>query len=74
MKDTKEITPKEYANWYGCKPQYIHWLLKKEKLDLLPNIIRVKKYSRFYVLEVSSTLSKDSSREIISKKIKYLEV
>lgn len=59
-----EVTPKKYAKWYGCNVQYIHRLLKEERIDLLPNVIRVKKYSRFYVLEVPERTSKDSFKEI----------
>lgn len=61
---TKEITPQKYAEWYGCTPQYIHRLLKEERLDLLPQILRVKKYSRFYVLEVPDGLDENSFKEI----------
>lgn len=59
-----EVTPKKYANWYGCNVQYIHRLLKDERIDLLPNVIRVKRYSRFYVLEVPVGTSKDSFKEL----------
>lgn len=63
-----EVTPQKYAKWYGCKVQYIHRLLKEERLDLLPNVIRVKKYSRFYVLEVPVGTSKDSFKELLPPK------
>jgi hypothetical protein len=64
-KKFKEITPQKYAKWYGCKPQYIHKLLKEEKWKNLPLIFKVKRYSRFYVLEVSETFGNDSYKEII---------
>lgn len=62
---TKEITPARYAKWYGCSTQYIQKLLKDKKIALLPNVIRVKKYSRFYVLEVPENLSKNSFKELL---------
>lgn len=65
MEDVKEITPAQYAKWYGSTPQYIHKLLKDERFDLLPNILRVKRYGRFYVLEVPFKLSKKSFKETI---------
>ncbi len=53
-KEVEDMTPYQYAQHYGCKPQYIHWLLKNERLDLMPEVVRVRKYSRFYILEVKT--------------------
>lgn len=47
-----EMTPKEYSKKRGVSPQYIHRLLVNEMVDLLPDIVEIKKYSRFYVLLV----------------------
>jgi hypothetical protein len=69
MEDIKEITPQTYAKWYGCKPQYIHRLLKSGDWAELPLILKVKRYSRFYVLEVPKTFGKDSYKEIIAKNV-----
>jgi hypothetical protein len=49
---TKEITPYQYARWYGCSPQYIHRLLLEENWQKLPKILEIKRYSRFYLLVV----------------------
>lgn len=62
--ETKQISPIQYAKWYGCTPTYIHRLLLAERLDLLPKVISVTKYSRFYTLEVSKDLTKDGFRKI----------
>lgn len=67
MEGIKEITPQKYAKWYGCKPQYIHKLLKEGQWGDLPEILKVKRYSRFYVLEVPETFGKDSYKEIMAK-------
>lgn len=64
MELLKEITPQKYAKWYGCKVQYVHRMLKETQIDKLPYVQRVKKYSRFYVLEVPEWLSKDSFKEL----------
>lgn len=63
--DTKEITPKKYAKWWGCHKSYIQRLLQNEQFDKLPNVIRVKKFGRFYVLEVPNNLSENDFREIL---------
>lgn len=53
---TKQITPEQYASYKGCSVQYIHRLLKSRDMGKMPEIIEVKRYSRFYVLVVDSTL------------------
>lgn len=52
MNITKEITPIQYAKRAGFHKSYVHRLLKNEEIEKLPNIIKVKKFSRFYILEV----------------------
>lgn len=47
----KVITPKQYAKFKGCSLQNITALLRNERK--LECIKKVKKFSRFYVLEVS---------------------
>lgn len=64
----KEITPQAYAKIYGCSVQYIHRLLKEEKISLLPNVLSVKKYSRFYVLIVPFEFSADSFIQLKPKR------
>lgn len=56
--NTKELTPKEYACLYKCSPTYIRKMLIDDKLDKLPNVIEIKRYSRFYLLIVPADLSK----------------
>lgn len=66
---TKEITPASYAKLRGCKPQYIHKLLFDERIDLLPHVIEIKKFSRFYVLVVPNELKEKDfkkSKNIVS--------
>lgn len=61
----QEITPKQYAEWYGTSAQRIHKLLKEENWSKLPHIEKVKRHGRFYVLEVADGISKKSFKEII---------
>lgn len=49
----KEITPIQYAKYYGYHKSYVHRLLLKNEWDKLPDILDVKRYSRFYLLIVS---------------------
>jgi len=65
---TKDISPKQYAKWKGCEVQYIHRLLKEERWDRLPHIVSVKRYSRFYTLEVPNNLTANDFK-LISKKV-----
>ena len=64
MPKTKEITPTEYAKWYGCFPTYIQRILRAEELGKLPFVVSAKKYSRFYTLEVPEDLTADSFKLI----------
>jgi hypothetical protein len=60
---TKEITPIQYAEYYGCFPTYIQRLLRDGKYDKLPNVIKVRKYSRFWTLEVPKNLTESDFKE-----------
>lgn len=53
----KQITPKEYAAMYGCHVSYIQRMLKKGKIDKLPHIKKVRKFSRFFTLDIPANLS-----------------
>lgn len=65
---TKDISPIQYAKWLGLKgPQYIHRLLKNEQFDKLPHVISVKRYSRFYTLEVPEHINAESFKLITRK-------
>lgn len=66
-KSTIDISPAQYAKWKGCEVQYIHKLLKDEQWAKLPFIIKVKKYSRFYTLEVPSTLTANDFKVLMEK-------
>jgi hypothetical protein len=52
----KEVTPLQYSKYLGCSVQYIHKLLLRGQIGKLPNVIEVKRYSRFYLLVVPDTL------------------
>lgn len=64
---TKEITAKVYANLLGCTEQNITKHIRNGKWEYLPHVIRVKRYSRFVVLEVPGNLSKNSFKELKPK-------
>lgn len=55
---TKEITPIQYADYKGWTLQNVtkHLRKKNNPLSGLPDVIDVKRYSRFYLLEVSQSL------------------
>jgi len=53
---TKEITPQQYRKYLGCSLSNVTKHLRKGQLQYLPDVIKVKKYSRFYVLEVPRDL------------------
>lgn len=55
MSKTKDITPLQYAKWRGQHPTNISKHLRKG--NPLPYVIRVKRFSRFYVLVVPKELS-----------------
>jgi len=61
---TKDISPIQYSKWRGCHKSYVHRILKEGKLELLPFVKSIKKYSRFYTLQVPIELTEDSFIEI----------
>lgn len=63
MIKTKEITPIQYAKWKGWAATYIQRLLRNERYDKLPSVIKVRKYSRFWVLEVPEDLTESDFKE-----------
>ena len=67
-KETKEITPITYAKLKGCYPTYIQRLLRQNRYDLLPHVLKIRKYSRFWTLEVPAYLTADDFKEEIIKK------
>ncbi len=58
---TKDITPLQYANWKGCTIQNITKNLRNE--TPLKHVIKVKNFSRFYLLEVPDWLTKETFTE-----------
>lgn len=56
MAKTKEITPKQYAEHLGCTLANVTKHLRKNNMTFLPDVIKVKKYSRFYLLVVPYNL------------------
>jgi len=67
--ETKDISPVQYAKWYGCSTQNITKHIRNNKWKNLPHILRVKNWSRFYLLEVPKSLTKQSFTE--NKPIRY---
>jgi len=49
---TKEITPLQYSKYLGCSAQNVSKHLRNGKMEFLPDVISVKRYSRFYLLIV----------------------
>lgn len=64
---TKDITPKQYANWYGCSLNNITKHLRKG--NSLPHVITIKRWSRFYLLEVPKSLNAKTFLEIQTNSI-----
>jgi hypothetical protein len=60
--ETKDITPIQYAKWYGCSLANITKHLRKG--NSLPYVITIKRWSRFYLLEVPKSLNAKSFSEI----------
>ena len=56
MGKTKEITPLQYSKYLGCSFSNVTKHLRNGKFEYLPDVIKVKKYSRFYLLVVDATL------------------
>lgn len=57
MPKTKEITPLQYANYLNCTVANISKHLRNNKMQFLPDVIEVKRYSRFYLLVVPANLA-----------------
>ncbi len=55
---TKDITPLQYAKWRGQHITNISKHLRKG--NPLIHVLRVKKFSRFYLLEVPESLNAES--------------
>lgn len=56
MSKTKEITPHQYAKYLKCTKANVSKHLRNNKMEYLPDVIKVKKYSRFYLLVVPADL------------------
>lgn len=65
---TKDIEPSKYAIWYGCSLQYVTKQLRAGKK--LPHVIRVKKFSRFYLLEVPQNMNAETFKEPVAIPLK----
>jgi hypothetical protein len=69
---TKDIEPSQYAAWYGCSLQNVTKRLRQKKK--LEGVIRVKRFSRFYLLEVAADMNaetfKDMNDNELPKKVK----
>jgi len=61
---TKEITAAAYAKLKGCTEQNITKHIRNQKWEYLPHVIRVKRFSRFVVLEVPDNLGKNSFKDL----------
>ena len=57
MSKTKEITPHQYAKYLNCSEANVSKHLRNNNMKFLPDIIDVKRWSRFYVLVVSAHLT-----------------
>lgn len=56
MTVTKEITTKQYADYRGCTAQNISKHIRNGKMNFLPDVLKVNKYSRFVLLVVPLSL------------------
>jgi hypothetical protein len=52
MRGTKEVTAAEYAKYLGCTAQNVSKHVRNNNLHYLPDVIQIKRYSRFYLLVV----------------------
>ena len=66
---TKDITPKQYAEFRGCSLSNITKHIRQNGASNLPHVIRLKNWSRFYLLEVPESLTAATFKE--NKLIKY---
>lgn len=60
---TMEITAKMYADFAKCSEQNITKHIRNENWEYLPFVLRVKRFSRFVVLEVPEDLSENAFTE-----------
>lgn len=55
---TKQITPTQYAELRGCTLTNVTNHIRANDLRLLPHVISIKNWGRFYTIEVPSNISK----------------
>lgn len=65
--NTKDITPKQYADFKGCTLQNITKHIRAGNALKLPYVIKLKNISRFYLLEVPENLTNDTFNSDIIK-------
>jgi len=54
----KKITPKEYAEKRKISLQAVTKMIREK--NKLPNVIKIEKFSRFYLLEVDGSFFKNN--------------
>ena len=57
---TKDITVKEYANWYGCSVSNVTKQIRKKKP--LEGVLKIKAFGRFYLLSVDRDMNIDTCK------------
>lgn len=67
MVKTKDITPAQYAKYYGCTKQNISKHIRNGNALNLPHVITLKNWSRFYLLEVPNWLTRSTFRTDLIK-------
>lgn len=55
---TKDITPRQYAKVMGCTLQNVTKKIRNG--SVLSDVIKIKNFSRFYLLEVEETFTNQS--------------
>lgn len=60
---TKLITPQQYADYRDCTPFNIRKHIRANNLKRLPDVISIKNYGRFVLLEVSDALPVPEQRK-----------
>lgn len=60
---TKDITPLQYSKFRKCTLQNITKHIRNENINALKYVIRIKNFSRFYLLEVPEWLEAGSFKE-----------
>lgn len=60
MDKTKTITPILYSQWRGCSLSNVTKCIRNDRIDLLPNVLSIKNWGRFYTLEVPEWLNEDT--------------